>query len=976
MEISVTMSDTHSAADVFKSIVDKFDDLSKAYISPYLKYGPTAPVVNSTQPPSNTPQNIANPTFDRGWNVLHEAPHGIYRTTGPMHAQPTLAGNKQPIELLYAARKGGKIGPFSSVGFYGDKHLAEQARLEHHDRASAGLLKNDFAPQLHSNVEGFMAGLKATPKGSPQRGQFITSHMNHAPFQAALAAHPQGAQVKNMLNSYLNSATNAGFTPGAAKTVVKSNFEMSEDMNKTEYTAAEFFDTLRKSLVGKIKEGMETIQKAESEGAKKLGKGIGSLPSTTPSEKELHSNYLNKKAVLPHVGEEVSAEGSGGQVEKGKKLGKAALPMQVPKAPALKPAGVPAAKPTDAPKAPTAPKAPGATNPVAKAQVMGEGAVGVNPLAMSELQKAYEEWKVRKPGEKIVAWTDKPSAQSGTKREEDKHNKKLDHMKPAGELQKKAPPGFSEETMHKLKNKYGTESAFKIAWSAHEKKHGGTKKMEIPHTSTKASGGQMSEEEVMKYADEYMKKMDLPASATIPTGIKVTGNAEGVQPGEAGSSGSSGDHQYQFSGKDASAPTPKSPAGLPTTPEAALGGQVKGATVPAGPEVKGRPGATQTPEMGKMELPHTNQNANRGNVTSASIPGGPAVKGLTGAVQKTETELNKVSISPVFDAIKRAGSSIAAGVKRVVSPEDPRHAYWQRQQQADLHHRQAGGNVAKKPSETTKKMELPQTATTADGGQKSSAKVPAGPEVKGRPGAVQKTEGIIAEMQKAEGSYLTSFCNKPHRLKDGKPIGHECYVLHPKSLEMERKGDISGIKEMHSGQIHQGLKKEEMSSEETPLTEESSATEIHKGFSTGGADLNKMAMHPSPVFNVLRQGGASGMKHAMMNDPKAGPGPAMHPATPPKPMPTQAVHSQRAQQFSDFMPQGKFGKNESVSGKRIEEINRMTPEQAHEHAKKLAEKVFGDKSPYNPHPGPTHTIRIKKSDECPKCGKGITLCKC
>ncbi len=32
-----------------------------------------------------------------------------------------------------------------------------------------------------------------------------------------------------------------------------------------------------------------------------------------------------------------------------------------------------------------------------------------------------------------------------------------------------APPGFSEETMHKLKRKHGTTSAFKIAWSTHNR---------------------------------------------------------------------------------------------------------------------------------------------------------------------------------------------------------------------------------------------------------------------------------------------------------------------------------------------------------------------------------------------------------------------------------------------------------------------------------------------------------------------------
>jgi len=37
-------------------------------------------------------------------------------------------------------------------------------------------------------------------------------------------------------------------------------------------------------------------------------------------------------------------------------------------------------------------------------------------------------------------------------------------------MEKVAPPGFDEATMHKLKAKYGVESAFKIAWAAHNKK--------------------------------------------------------------------------------------------------------------------------------------------------------------------------------------------------------------------------------------------------------------------------------------------------------------------------------------------------------------------------------------------------------------------------------------------------------------------------------------------------------------------------
>lgn len=41
-----------------------------------------------------------------------------------------------------------------------------------------------------------------------------------------------------------------------------------------------------------------------------------------------------------------------------------------------------------------------------------------------------------------------------------------------------APPGFSESDMHKLKRKYGTTSAFKVAWSIHKDKTGKRRQME------------------------------------------------------------------------------------------------------------------------------------------------------------------------------------------------------------------------------------------------------------------------------------------------------------------------------------------------------------------------------------------------------------------------------------------------------------------------------------------------------------------
>lgn len=63
---------------------------------------------------------------------------------------------------------------------------------------------------LHSHAESFLNALKGIPKGSPERGKFITQHMSHPPFIAALKAHPQGVQIHKMLMSFLNSTANAG----------------------------------------------------------------------------------------------------------------------------------------------------------------------------------------------------------------------------------------------------------------------------------------------------------------------------------------------------------------------------------------------------------------------------------------------------------------------------------------------------------------------------------------------------------------------------------------------------------------------------------------------------------------------------------------------------------------------------------------------------------------------------------------------
>jgi hypothetical protein len=60
--------------------------------------------------------------------------------------------------------------------------------------------------------------------------------------------------------------------------------------------------------------------------------------------------------------------------------------------------------------------------------------------------------------------------------------------------------------------------------------------------------------------------------------------------------------------------------------------------------------------------------------------------------------------------------------------------------------------------------------------------------------------------------YCTSFCNQGHRVSDGKPVGHECYVLNPAALAAERAGDYEKARELLWGKtgrrrIHRGLRR-------------------------------------------------------------------------------------------------------------------------------------------------------------------------
>lgn len=41
-----------------------------------------------------------------------------------------------------------------------------------------------------------------------------------------------------------------------------------------------------------------------------------------------------------------------------------------------------------------------------------------------------------------------------------------------------------------------------------------------------------------------------------------------------------------------------------------------------------------------------------------------------------------------------------------------------------------------------------------------------------------------------KATYVTTFCNFPHRIATGRPIGHECYILPSAMLRADLAGDM------------------------------------------------------------------------------------------------------------------------------------------------------------------------------------------
>jgi hypothetical protein len=59
-------------------------------------------------------------------------------------------------------------------------------------------------------------------------------------------------------------------------------------------------------------------------------------------------------------------------------------------------------------------------------------------------------------------------------------------------------------------------------------------------------------------------------------------------------------------------------------------------------------------------------------------------------------------------------------------------------------------------------------------------------------------------------TYCHSFCGKPHRIDDGRPVEHACFVLPAEAVAAEAKGDRSRsdflLEKWNKRRPHNGLK--------------------------------------------------------------------------------------------------------------------------------------------------------------------------
>lgn len=125
-----------------------------------------------------------DPSYQKKWTLVHDAKHGTYQTSGGLHNRLQA---QQKIDLHYT-RTGGKA---QHLGTFPDKHAAETARLEHHDRVAAGLHKDEIvsvtgrstkphphAYEWHDGHTSHYRGLVKADQPTPPAASPTPAHQN------------------------------------------------------------------------------------------------------------------------------------------------------------------------------------------------------------------------------------------------------------------------------------------------------------------------------------------------------------------------------------------------------------------------------------------------------------------------------------------------------------------------------------------------------------------------------------------------------------------------------------------------------------------------------------------------------------------------------------------------------------------------------------------------------------------------------
>lgn len=135
-----------------------------------------------------------------------------------------------------------------------------------------------------------------------------------------------------------------------------------------------------------------------------------------------------------------------------------------------------------------------------------------------------------------------------------------------------------------------------------------------------------------------------------------------------------------------------------------------------------------------------------------------------------------------------------------------------------------------------RKMDLPKTDDAANGGQESKGKIPSMPKQAGGTTDAEMAKEEIVATKKVTCPGCDRKTAVAHEGENGRKVVALCPACKKRNVGNVKKMDLPHSDEAaNGGKINaEEARKKEMSSEETPLSEESSATEVHENMKSEG----------------------------------------------------------------------------------------------------------------------------------------------